>query len=85
MQCWMYYRMEKPRRGNLNHCCVDCDTHFEVYNYGKLKNAQDIKVKLSSDIKRYKLRGSDKRNSRTAVLFRAFRKRHKGVQMYVLK
>lgn len=51
MQCWMYYRMEKPWRGNLNHCCIDCDTHFEVYNYGKLKNAHDIKVKLSSDIK----------------------------------
>lgn len=43
--------MEKPRRGNLNHCRIDCDAHFKVYNYGKLKNAHDIKVKLSSDIK----------------------------------
>lgn len=38
--------MEKPRRGNLNHYCIDCDTHFKVYNYGKLKNAHDIKVKI---------------------------------------
>lgn len=51
MHCWVYRRLDKPRRGNLDSCCVDCDTHFEGFEYGKLKNAQDMKGKLSSDIK----------------------------------
>lgn len=47
----MYCRLEKPRRGNSNHCCIDCNTHFQVNSYGKLKNTYDIEVKLSSYIK----------------------------------
>lgn len=81
---WRYCRLEKPGRGHLNHCCVDHDTLFEVHSYGKLKNAYGVNVKLSS----YKKDTSyidGTRGTAAQRLFCAFRKKPKGVYMYVLK